>query len=90
MTPSANDIQPLVLSIGSRVRITQRVAARHYAFLAPVEGTILDLRPRPTGSWFAHGEADKLWLDRIVLRKADGEISTLNLDEHSRVEVLGN
>jgi hypothetical protein len=79
-----------VYSIGSRVRITQMVAARHYAFLAPVEGIVIDSQRRPTGSWFAHGEADKLWLDRIVLRKDDGEVSTLNLDEHSRLEVLGD
>ena len=65
------------------------VAARHYAFLAPVEGVVVEAKSRPTGSWFAHGEADRLWLDRIVLRKDDGEVSTLNLDEHSRVEVLG-
>ena len=76
------------LTPGTRVRITQQIAARHYAFLAPVEGVVIDARARPTGSWFAHGVADKLWLDRIVLRKADGEISTLNLDEHSKVEIL--
>lgn len=70
------------------MRITQMVAARHYAFLAPVEGVVVDFKRRPTGSWYAHGEADKLWLDRIVLKKADGEVSTLNLDEHSRLEVL--
>ena len=76
------------LTPGTRVRITQQIAARHYAFLAPVEGVVIDARARPTGSWFAHGVADKLWLERIVLRKADGEVSTLNLDEHSRVEIL--
>ena len=40
-----------------------------------------------TGSWYAHSKDDKLWLDRLTLRKADGEITTLNLDEFSVVEV---
>ena len=79
---------PPTLAPGTRVRITQQIAARHYAFLTPVEGVVIDAHARPTGSWFAHGAADKLWLDRIVLRKADGEISTLNLDEHSKIERL--
>lgn len=78
----------LTLAPGTRVRITQQIAARHYAFLAPVEGIVIEARRRPTGSWFAHGEADRLWLDRIVLQKSDGEVSTLNLDEHSRVEIM--
>jgi hypothetical protein len=73
---------------GMRVRVTQQITARHYAFVVPVEGTVVSLGERPTGSWFAHGRGDRLWLDRIVLRKADGEITTLNLDESSRIESI--
>ena len=76
------------ITVGSRVRITQQIAARHYAFVTPVEGTIVRIERRPTGSWFAHGTADKLWLDRIVLRKADGEITTLNLDDYTSIEQI--
>lgn len=87
--PSRDEQNDAALTVGTRVRITQQIAARHYAFDAPVEGTIVDIDSRPTGSWYTHGVADKLWLDRVVLRKNDGEISTLNLDEHSRIERLG-
>ncbi len=73
---------------GRRVRITQEITARHYSFSTPVEGTIIRVERRPTGSWFAHGEADKLWLDRIVLEKADGEITTISLDEHTSIQAL--
>ena len=38
-------------------------------------------------SWFAHSKNDRLWLDRLVIKKDDGEITTLNLDEFSRVEI---
>lgn len=76
------------LTPGRKVRITQEITARHYSFSTPVEGTILRVERRPTGSWFAHGESDKLWLDRIVLQKADGEISTFSLDEHTSITEL--
>lgn len=79
---------PTSIAPGRRVRITQAIQARHYAFAAPVEGTVVRLERRPTGSWFAHGEADRLWLDRLVLRKDDGEISTFSLDEHSTITAL--
>jgi hypothetical protein len=42
-----------------------------------------------TGSWFAHGKDDKVWLDRIELRKDDGEMVVCNLDQFSEVEVVG-
>ena len=73
---------------GDRVRVIQQIAARHYALTAPVEGTVVRIERKPTGSWFAHGAKDKLWLDRIVLKKDDGEISTLNLDSFSHLEVI--
>ncbi len=76
------------IALGRKVRITQEITARHYSFSTPVEGTIVRIERKPTGSWFAHGESDKLWLDRIVLQKADGEISTISLDEHTSITPL--
>ena len=76
-----NDLQP-----GVRVKVTQQIAAREYAWATEVRGVVVEYQQRRTGSWFAHAKNDKLWLDRLVLRKDDGEITTLNLDEYSRVE----
>ena len=72
---------------GARVKITQQIAARHYAWSADVRGTVVEFEQRQTGSWFAHSKNDKLWLDRLVLRKDDGEMTTLILDDYSRIEV---
>lgn len=72
---------------GVRVRVTQQIPARDYAWTADVRGTIVDYQQKRTGSWYAHSKNDKLWLDRLVIKKDDGEISTLNLDEYSRVEI---
>ena len=76
------------LSPGARVRVTQQVAARHYAWASAVEGVVVEYSQKETGSWFAHSKDDKLWLDRLVIRKDDGEITTLNLDDYSNVQVL--
>lgn len=81
-------LQSVSLKPGDRVRVVQQIAARHYALATPVEGTVVRIERKPTGSWFAHGAKDKLWLDRIVLKKDDGEISTLNLDSFSHVELI--
>ena len=77
------------LKPGTRVKVTQQIAGRYYAWPTEVSGTIVSYQQRPTGSWFAHSKDDKLWLVRLTLRKEDGEITTLNLDEYSNVEVEG-
>ena len=74
---------------GTRVRVTQQIAARQYSMATVIEGTVVSYGQRPTGSWYAHSRDDKLWLDRIELMKADGEASILNLDDYSQVEILG-
>lgn len=75
------------LKPGATVKVTQQIAARDYSWSSDVRGTVVAYEQKPTGSWFAHSKDDKLWLDRLTLRKSDGEITTLNLDDYSRVEV---
>ena len=72
---------------GARVKITQQIAARNYAWTADVRGTVVGFEQKQTGSWYAHSKNDKLWLDRLLLRKEDGELTTLILDDYSRVEI---
>jgi|SRR5687768_9226528 hypothetical protein len=74
---------------GARVRVTQQIAARHYSWASTVEGVVVEYAQKETGSWFAHSKDEKLWLDRLEIRKDDGEITTLILDDYSAVEVLG-
>ena len=75
---------------GTRVRVTQQVPHRDRdeVWSNTLEGVITRLRQAKTGSWFAHSQDDKLWLDRMELRLDDGEITTLNLDQYSRIEVM--
>ena len=70
------------------MKVTQQIAARDYTWTSDVVGTVLGYEQKQTGSWFAHSKNDKLWLDRLMLKKDDGELITLNLDDYSHVEVL--
>ena len=72
---------------GARVRVTQQIAARNYTWVSEVRGTVTEYHQQQTGSWFAHSKDDKLWLDRLTLRKEDGELTTLNLDDFTHIEI---
>jgi hypothetical protein len=72
---------------GAKVKVIQQIAARNYSWASEVVGTVVNFEQQETGSWFAHSKNDRLWLDRLTLKKADGEITTLNLDEFSVVKV---
>ena len=74
---------------GPRVRVTQQVPRLTGTLTTTVEGTVVGFVQQKTGSWFAHSKDHKLWMDRLQGRKDDGEVVFLNLDQYSRVEVLG-
>lgn len=74
---------------GQRVRITQQVPRQTGAAVASLEGMVVRFEQQKTGSWYAHSEDKKLWLDRLLVRKDDGELAWFNLDRWSRVEVIG-
>ena len=71
---------------GARVTVTQQV--QHKGWTNRVCGVVESFEQRKTGSWYAHAKDDKLWLDRLVLQKDDGEIIVANLDAYTRVEVI--
>ncbi len=77
---------PTDLKPGQRIRVIQAIDRREGSWDHAVVGTVLSVQPQKTGSWFAHGADDKLWLYRVRLQKSDGEISTLTVDQHTRIE----
>ena len=70
------------------MRVIQQIAARDYSWSSEVAGTVVEYMQKQTGSWYAHSKDDKLWLDRLTLRKPDGELTTLNLDDYSQVNLV--
>ncbi len=78
---------------GQRLRVTQQIPRLGNAdptTAAAVEGVVVRFDQQKTGSWYAHSKDGKLWLDRLLLRKDDGELVTVNLDRYSSVEVLAD
>jgi hypothetical protein len=73
---------------GAKVKVAQQIAARDYTWTSDITGTVMSFEQEQTGSWYAHSKNEKLWLDRLHLRKDDGELTTLNLDDYTHVEVL--
>lgn len=73
---------------GVRVRVTQQVPKPTGPLTISTEGTVVRFGQSKTGSWYAHSKEDRLWLDRLELRRDDGEQVVLNLDQYSRVEVI--
>ncbi|MEM0914783.1 MAG: hypothetical protein AAFR76_07590 [Planctomycetota bacterium] len=78
------------LEIGQRVRVVQQVPRLSGSHATAVEGEVVSFGFSKTGSWFAHSKDKKLWVERVELKKADGELVMLNLDQYSRVELLGD
>ena len=78
----------LEIKAGQRIRVVQEVDRREGNWIHEVVGTVLSTGPEQTGSWHAHGKDGKLWLTRIRLRKADGEVTAVVVDRHTRVELL--
>ncbi|MEL7237664.1 MAG: hypothetical protein AAGK78_02290 [Planctomycetota bacterium] len=73
---------------GARVRVVQQIAARNYAWGTEHVGLVVKYEQKQTGSWYAHSRGDKLWLDRLVMKKDDGEVFTFNLDEYTNIDVV--
>lgn len=72
--------------IGHRVRIVQQIPRLSGTGTITIEGEVVSFGQSKTGSWFAHAKDKKLWLDRVELRKDDGEIVVCNLDQYTHVE----
>ncbi|MEM7621811.1 MAG: hypothetical protein AAF235_01245 [Planctomycetota bacterium] len=73
---------------GQRVRVTQQVPRLSGTLTSKIEGEVVSFGQSKTGSWFAHSKDKKLWLDRVELRKHDGELVVVNLDQYSRIEAI--
>ncbi len=82
MLPTIDEFQP-----GQKVVVIQQIPQRERIWTTRVAGTVVAYEQRKTGAWFAPSKDDRLWLDRLVLRKDDGEIAVCNLDRYSRVEL---
>ena len=73
---------------GTRVRVVQRIHQTDPSWQAVTTGVIEAWEKEPTGAWYAHGRNGKLWLQRLRLRRSDGEVSVLNIDDQTRIQPI--
>ncbi len=71
---------------GQRIRLTRQIPRGSGALVNIVEGVVVRVGQQKTGSWYAHSLDKKLWLDRVELRKDDGELVVCNLDHLCVIE----
>jgi hypothetical protein len=71
---------------GTPVRVVRGIHQSDPSIKVETIGVIESWGKEPTGAWYAHGRNGKLWLDQLRLRKSDGEISVLTLDEQTSIQ----
>ncbi len=81
--PSLRNLQP-----GRRIRVRQVIKRREGDWHRDIVGEVVRVDAQPTGSWYAHSKDDRYWLRRVRLRKDDGDITTLTLDQNTTIELL--
>ena len=82
------DQKTVTFTPGTVVRITQQIPRRTDTFTITITGKVVRQERQHSGSWFARNEGNKVWLDRLIIEKTDGEITILNLDEYTTIEIL--
>ena len=73
---------------GTPVCVRQIVEHRIQDIETEVFGVVEAWTDEPTGAWHAHGKQHKLWLKRLRLRKTDGELVVLVVDDGTSIAKL--
>jgi hypothetical protein len=77
------------LKAGDRIRIVQRVRVGSRTWTATVEGIFRDLNYLETGLATQRIPEDDIVVPLVHFTKDNGELSSVSLDEHSKVERMG-
>jgi hypothetical protein len=73
---------------GQSVAIIQQIPLHSGTWTTRTQGAILRYEQCKTGAAFARAKDDRLWLDRLIVRRDDGEVTAYVLDQYTRVEPL--
>jgi hypothetical protein len=74
---------------GTRIRVRQHVRVGHRQWVTEVEGTVEIEGLRPVGGMEMGGKSLYCHQPTLRLRRDDGEITEVALDEETEVEVIG-
>lgn len=81
-------LKPEDLKPGQRVRITQQVRVGRRKWPASVEGTIRDVQTLQTGLATERNFDDVVTTTTVHFIKDNQELSSVAIDEHTRIESL--
>ena len=84
----ATSIEQSQFPPGTPVCVKQQVDRRDQAYQAEVVGVVESWEECPTGSWLANSPGGKLQLNRLRLKKADGELVLLVIDDSTEIAKL--
>ena len=68
------------------MRVTQHVRVGHRRWLTQVEGVVVGEGRRPVGGIEMGGKASYCHQQTLMLKRDDGEITEVAVDEHTQVE----
>lgn len=78
-----NQLQP-----GDRVQIAHAVTVGQKQWTTFVEGEVVSKERRRHGLHFRRNLDDKVYSDLLVLRRSDGELTTVTIDEYTDLRRL--
>ena len=76
------------LSPGDRVEIMHQVKVGQKIWDTQTVGTVVRKDRRRHGLHFARNRDDKVWSDILVLTRESGELTTVTIDEFTRIKKL--
>jgi hypothetical protein len=76
------------LKPGDRVEIVHEVKVGSKVWTTTTVGTVVQTERRRHGLHFRRNQDDKVFSDVITLRRDDGELSTVTLDEFTQLRCL--
>ena len=83
VVPALNQLQP-----GQRIRITHIVRVGSKSWQVAVEGVFRDLNSLATGIATERVPEDDILVAVVHFTKDNGELSSIAIDEHTRIEIL--
>lgn len=73
------------LELGDTVELTHQVKVGFRTWMTTTIGKVVGAERRRSGLHFDRNFDDKVYSDVIVLQRSDGELTTVTLDEYSRL-----
>jgi len=77
------------LQVGDRIRVRHEVKVGFRTWEADTTGEVVRKDRRRHGLHRRRNFDDKVFSDIVLLKREDGELTTITIDEFSQIEILG-